>query len=417
MPKTISEKILSAKSNRSVKAGDVVPVDIDFFFMHDGNFPRAYEAFQKSGAKHVFDAGRTALVIDHHYPSPREKASNVQKLMISFARENGIPLYDGEGICHQLIPEKGHVKPGDLVVGNDSHTVTYGAINSFSTGLGPTDIGIIMATGQTWMKVPPTIQINLNGKPPKGVFAKDIILYIIKELGVDGAAYHAIEFSGNAIPYLTMDARFTLCNMAVEMEAKCAVIPTDATTCHWLEKYRHSESISPVDSDEGAHFAAIRTYDTSTIEPQIAGPHSVDKITSVTGLAGMKIDQAFIGTCTNARLEDLMIADQILGNKTVHPNVRLMITPASKDILIKAMNEGVIQRLIKAGATVLWPGCGICDGAHSGVPWDGANVISTGNRNFLGRMGNNKASIYLASPATVAASSIAGVITDPREML
>jgi 3-isopropylmalate/(R)-2-methylmalate dehydratase large subunit len=417
MPKTICEKILSARSHRSVQAGDVVAVYIDFFFMHDGNFARAYDAFQRSGAEEIFDRNRLTLVIDHHYPSPREKASNVQKAMIDLALEKGIRLYDGEGICHQLVPEKGHVKPGDVVVGNDSHTITYGALNAFATGLGPTDIGIIMATGQTWMRVPQTIRIHLKGRPQDGVSAKDIILHIIGDLGVEGAPYRAIEFTGDGMKHLSMDARFTLSNMAVEMEAKCGIVAADTVTLDWLAQHCPDGSFSSVNSDEGASYEATHAYDISVLEPQVAAPHMVDNVTPVGRVAGTDIAQGFIGTCTNARLEDLRIADRILAGKTIKPGVRLLINPASKAVLTDAMNEGIVQRLIQAGATMLWPGCGICDGAHSGVPWDGANVISSGNRNFKGRMGNNKAFVYLASPATVAASVLTGVITDPREML
>ncbi|GAJ08872.1 unnamed protein product, partial [marine sediment metagenome] len=245
----------------------------------------------------------------HHIPSPREKTANIQKLMHAFSQKHGIKLYDGEGICHQLIPEQGHVRPGDLIIGSDSHTCTYGALNAFSTGLGPTDTGIVLATGTTWLKVPQTIKINLTGKLPLGVYSKDLILYIIKDMGIDGAAYQAIEFTGTAIDDLSIEGRFTTCNMAVEMEAKCGLMKADSKAIRWIKEHRSgSDYFSSVEPDKDANYSAVKSYDISKLEPQVAKPHSVNNVTSITNVAGTKVDQAIIGTCTNGRIEDLRIA-------------------------------------------------------------------------------------------------------------
>lgn len=314
------------------------------------------------------------------------------------------------------MPEKGHVVPGDLIVGADSHTCTYGALGAFSTGIGSTDMAAVFSSGRLWFKIPETIKLIINGKLPDGVYSKDLILYLIGRMTADGATYKAIEFTGEVISDLSIDARMTISNMAIEMGAKVGLIDVDKKTLQWVKK--HSDRrFTVVKSDPDASFAEIREYDISDLEPQIAKPHTVDNTCDISEVEGTRIDEAYIGTCTNGRLEDLRIAAGILRNKKVSKDVRFIVAPASRDVYLRAMNDGVIQTLLKAGASIVTPGCGPCVGTHNGIPADNENVISTANRNFKGRMGNNRASIYLASPATVAASAITGEITDPRRFL
>lgn len=415
--KTISEKIFSDHLKRDVEAGELVIVDVDFMMGQDGTSPLAIKTFEEVGANSVFDSNRIAMVIDHNSPSPSEKVSALHKLMRNFRNQNNIFFYDiGDGICHQLVPEQGHALPGQIVIGADSHTCTYGAINCFSTGVGSTDLAIAMASGKLWFKVPETIKIFINGDLPFGVYSKDIILYIIKELTANGATYKAIEFEGNVIDELSVDARFTISNMAVEMGAKVGLMKADDKVLEWLKNRTYKE-FKTYQSDDGAKYEKIYNFDVSYLEPQVAKPHTVDNVSSISEVEGIPIQQGLLGTCTNGRLEDLRIAAKILKGKKIGSQVRLIVAPASRKILLEAIDEGVIQTLIKAGATIVAPGCGPCVGTHNGVPSDGENVISTANRNFKGRMGNNKAFIYLASPATVAASCIEGKITDPRKYL
>ncbi|PNR92781.1 3-isopropylmalate dehydratase large subunit [Petrotoga sp. 9PWA.NaAc.5.4] len=415
--KTITEKIFADHLGRSVESGEIVIVNVDFMMGQDGTSPLTIKTFEEVGAKEVFDPTKIAMVIDHNAPSPSEKVSALHHLMRTFQKQQNINFYDiGEGICHQLMPEKGHVLPGQIVIGADSHTCTYGAINCFSTGVGSTDLAIAMASGKLWFKVPETIKIVLNGKLPFGVFSKDIALYIIKNLTSNGATYKAVEFEGQVVDDLSVEARFTISNMAVEMGAKVGLMKADEKTIEWVKKRADKEFKTYV-SDPDAAYEKIYEFDINNLEPQIAKPHSVDNVSPISEVEGVPIQQGLLGTCTNGRLEDLKIAANILKNKKIHPNVRLVVAPASRSTLLEAMKEGVIQTLIESGATVVAPGCGPCVGTHNGVPSDGENVISTANRNFKGRMGNNKAFIYLASPATVAASCLEGKITDPRKYL
>lgn len=417
MGKTIAEKILSQKSGRDAKANDIVIADLDFVMGQDGTSPLAIKAFQEMQASKVFDPARIAMVIDHSAPSPLEGVSELHRQMRVFAREQQINFYDiGDGVCHQLVPEQGHVVPGDLVIGADSHTCTYGAINALSTGVGSTDLAAGIISGKLWFKVPETFKFILNGKLGEGVYSKDLILFLIGEVTADGATYMAAEYCGEAISDLSVDARFTISNMAIEMGAKCGLMEADDKTVEWVKKHSRKEFV-PVSADADAVYAKVKEYDVSSLEPQIARPHTVDNVVGISQLGEVPIQQGVIGTCTNGRMEDLRIAARILKGRKINKEARLIVAPASRQIMIEAMREGLIETFIQAGAAVVTPGCGPCVGTHNGVPSDGENVISTANRNFKGRMGNNKAFIYLGSPATVAASVINGRITDPRQLL
>lgn len=413
----MAEKILSRKSGQDAKAGDIVIASLDFVMGQDGTSPLAIKAFAEMQATKVFDPSRVAMVIDHSSPSPLEGVSELHRQMRVFADEQGINLYDiGEGVCHQLMPEQGHVIPGDLVIGADSHTCTYGAINAFSTGVGSTDLAAGLIAGKLWFKVPETFKFVLNGALPAGVFSKDLILYLIGDVTADGATYMAAEYVGAAIDALSVEQRFTISNMAIEMGAKCGLMEADQKTVDWVKAHSRKE-FTTVKSDDDAVYARVKEYDISALEPQIAKPHTVDNVSPVGQVAGTPIQQGVIGTCTNGRIEDLRIAAGILKGRKINRKTRLIVAPASRQVMLQAIREGLLEIFVESGAAVVTPGCGPCVGTHNGVPSDGENVISTANRNFKGRMGNNKAFIYLGSPATVAASVLFGKITDPREFL
>jgi len=414
---TIIEKILSSHCGQTAHANEIVVARVDYVMGQDGTAPLAINAFKDMGGKEVFDQEKVAFVIDHSAPSPNEGVSALHKLMREFVKEKMFRLYDiGEGVCHQLIPESGEVGPGSLVIGADSHTCTYGALNAFSTGVGSTDLAGGLISGQMWFKVPETFKFVCNGTLPPGVFSKDLILYLIGDVTADGATYMAAEYVGEAIAALSQEARFTVANMAIEMGAKAGLMEADEKTFNWLRRFTKRE-FNPVTADRDAIYAKVREYDVSKLEPQVAKPHKVDNVSPVSDVAGKPIQQALIGTCTNGRLEDLRIAAGILANRKVHREVRLIVAPASRRVFLDAMAEGIIQTLVESGAAIVTPGCGPCVGTHNGVPSDGETVISTANRNFKGRMGNSNAEIFLASPATVAASALTGKITDPREFI
>jgi 3-isopropylmalate/(R)-2-methylmalate dehydratase large subunit len=415
--KTIAEKILSNKSGKDAYANDIVVASLDYRMGQDGTSPLAIRAFKKMNGKRVADPDRAALVIDHSSPSPLEGVSALHRLMRDFAKAQGMTMYDiGEGVCHQLLPEKGHVGPGSLVIGADSHTCTYGALNAFSTGVGSTDLAAALISGKMWFKVPESIKFVCQGRLPKGVYAKDLILFLIGQVTADGATYMSAEFTGEAIAALSVDARLTISNMAIEMGAKAGLMEADDKTWAWLGQHSNSR-FTGVQADYDATYARILEYDVGQLEPQVAKPHRVDNVLPLSQVAGTTINQAVLGTCTNGRLEDLRIAADILRGRKIHPEVRFIVAPASRQIYLDAMDADVIQDLVRSGAAVVTPGCGPCVGTHNGIPADGENVVSTANRNFKGRMANNKAFIYLASPAVVAASAIRGAITDPREFL
>jgi 3-isopropylmalate/(R)-2-methylmalate dehydratase large subunit len=417
--KTIAEKILSSHAGRDLTAGEFAICNVDFAFGQDGTSSIIIDRLKELEVKDGPGSIKTnfCMVIDHSAPSPSEGVSRVHKLMRQFSEAHKTELYDiGCGVCHQVIPESGLVLPGDLVLGADSHTCTYGALGVFSTGVGSTDLAIALATGKNWFKVPETVKIVVNGKAAKGISAKDIIIHIIGEVKSDGATYKAVEFSGSAINSLSMDGRFTICNMLVEMGAKAGFMPQDEKTISWLKKrIAKNKKIKIIEADKGAKYAAVLEYDISKLKPLVSCPHNVDNVVAVGQLKNVKIDQAFLGTCTNGRLEDLKVAARILKSRKVYSGTKFIIAPSSRAILLEALKLGIIDTFIKAGAIVVAPGCGPCVGTHNGIPADGEVVISTANRNFKGRMGNPNAFIYLASPATVAASAIEGKIADPTK--
>ncbi len=414
-PRTISEKILSHKSGRAVRPNQIVVASVDLVMAQDGTAPLAINSFERMGGRRVWDPSRIALVIDHNAPSPSEQVSRIHDLMRTFAREKGLEhFYDvGCGVCHQLMMEKGHVHPGDLCIGADSHTCTYGALNAFATGVGSTDAASVMISGRIWLRVPPSVLVELEGSLPTGVYAKDVALEMVKTFGAAGATYDALEFSGGGLESIGMDGRMTVCNMGVEVGAKTAIMPFDDRT----KEYFGHEIEDGVEADPGAKYKGKRRLELDTLTPRVARPHRVDDVVPVEEVAGTRVHQAFIGTCTNGRLEDLRVAAQILRGAKVHPSTRLIVAPASKEVLRRAIDEGIFQDLLDAGAVPVTPGCGPCVGTHAGIPGDGENVISTANRNFKGRMGNSNSRIFLASPATVAASCIEGKIADPREYI
>ncbi len=412
--KTIAEKIFSAHSGSDAVAGDIVIADVDFVMGQDGTTPLAIRALERMGVDEVFDPAKVAVVMDHSSPSPLEGVSALHTMMREFGTKTGCTVYDvGEGVCHQLIPEKGHVVPGDLMVGCDSHTCTYGAVNVFSTGVGSTDGAAAMASGKLWFKVPETMKVTYTGELQPGVYSKDLVLFLAGQIGADGATYKALEFHGPVIDDLSVDARMTISNMAIEVGAKAGLMAADDKTMAWFDG-RGEKVPNPQNADTDAEYCCDLVYDASQIGPQIAKPHAVDNVSPIEEVAGTPIAQGFIGTCTNGRLEDLHVAADILRGKKLAPGVRLIVAPASRQIFLDAIADGTISTLVEAGAAVVTPGCGPCVGTHNGVPSDGENVISTANRNFKGRMGNSNAFIYLGSPATVAASVLTGVITDPR---
>jgi len=413
--KTIAEKIFSAHSGTDAHAGDIVVADVDFVMGQDGTSPLAIKALERMGVTQVFDPAKVAVVMDHSSPSPIEGVSALHTMMREFGKQTGATVYDvGEGVCHQLIPEKGHVVAGDLMVGCDSHTCTYGAINVFSTGVGSTDGAAAMASGRLWFKVPDSMKVTYTGSLKPGVFSKDLILYLAGQIGADGATYEAIEFHGPVIDDLSVEARMTISNMAIEVGAKAGLMNADEKTLAWFEG-RGTKVPAPKNADDDAVYKSELVFDASQIGPQVAKPHAVDNVSPIEDVEGTPIAEGVLGTCTNGRLEDLAIAASILKGRKVHPDVRFIVAPASRQILLEGIEAGYIQTLVEAGAALVTPGCGPCVGTHNGVPSDGENVISTANRNFKGRMGNSNSFIYLGSPATVAASVIEGKITDPRK--
>lgn len=418
MPRTIAEKILSAHAGHDVSAGDIVVANLDFTMGQDGTSMMIIDELERLGTQKVFDPQRFAMVLDHSAPSPVAGTSRIHTKMRRAAEKYGSVLYDiGEGICHQLVPEHGHVMPGDLVVGADSHTCTYGALNAAATGVGSTDLAAAAYTGKLWFKTPESMRLVCRGVLPKGVYSKDLVLYLVGDIGADGATYRSMEFVGDTISNLSVDARLTICNMAVEMGAKFGIMEADEKTLAWL-RGRSSRQPKPTAPDEGAPYAEVKEYDFSKLGPQIAKPHTVDNVVPIEEVAGTEIQQGVIGTCTNGRTEDFEAAALILKARRVDRHTRLICVPASKSVLIEIIERGVHRALLDAGAVFVTPGCGPCVGTHAGIPGDYENVVSTANRNFLGRMGNPEGvNIFLASPATVAASVIEGRIADPRKYL
>ena len=416
MGQTLAEKILSAKSNTEARAGHIVVAQVDLIFVQDSTGPLTLRQFNNTNLA-VHNPKKTLLFLDHSAPSPNQELSNDHIFLRKFARETGVVLSDiGGGVCHQLVAES-WANPGDIILGADSHTVTTSALGAFATGMGSTDIAVAMALGKTWLRVPETIKVLVRGHWPKGVYSKDLILHLIGKIRADGATYKSLEFGGEGISALSMSERLTIANMAVEAGAKVGLFPSDKATQSYLREQGRGERYIPLAPDPNATYENIIEIDVSCLEPTVAKPHTVDNTTLVQELKGVGIEQVFIGTCTNGRLEDLAVAASILAGKKRHPRTRVIVAPASQKILLAALAKGYISSLVESGATIVPPGCAACLGVHQGVLGNGEACLSTSNRNFKGRMGNPEAFIYLASPATAAATAIRGEITDPREFL
>jgi homoaconitate hydratase family protein len=415
MGKTIAEKILAAKSGKSsVTPGEIVDAYPDLVMSHTATW-RSASVLQRIGATKLYDPDRLAIVLDHISPAKTEKYAADQQTSRNFARKFGVQkFFDVDaGIAHLVLMEAGHVAPGDLIVGTDSHCTIYGSLGALGTGIGYTEVTSVWITGKLWMKVPETFKIVLNGEFPSGVYAKDLMLHLIGKLGADGCGYKSVEFYGDTVSNLSVSERMTVTNLAMEMGVKCVFVPPDAKTAEYLEG-RNQKAFEPVLADADAVYEKEIAVDIPSLAPMVACPHEVENTKPIGEVQGTHIDQAFLGSCANAKYEDLVVASKILKGRKVHPNVRLIITPGSKKIMLEAMNSGVLQTLLESGGMVTNPGCGACAG-DGGMLADGEVCLSTANRNFLGRMGSNKSQIYLSSPATLAASAIAGVISDPRE--
>lgn len=412
---TISERILaSASRKKTVKPGDIVDAQVDVAMSHEACV-QVIDAFKAIGAQKVWDSNRIVVILDHWAPAPTGKAASMHKKIRVFVKEQGIEnFYDvGYGICHQVLVEEGFIKPGNLVAGTDSHTNTSGALGAFSIGIGPTDMAAIFALGKLWLKVPETINIILNGRTEKRIVSKDVILHIIGKLGADSAIYKAVEFTGKGVTDMSISDRMTLTNMSTEMGAKAGIVQPDEKTTRFLDEI-NVEDATMISSDEDAVYKEEHEFELNGIEPQVACPHSVDNVKPVGDLKGVKIDQAFLGSCTNGRLEDVRAATEILKGEKVSKDVRLIISPASQRIYMQALNEGLLEALLDSGAVICNSTCGACFGGHLGILAKGEVCISSSNRNFLGRMGSRDSEVYLASPYTVAASALCGEITDPR---
>ena len=414
MGQTLAEKIISQHAGHSVKAGELCIAKVDVAAVQDGTGPLMVQEFKKLGKEKPANPKRCILFIDHASPSPRKELSNTHIVLREFAKETGAILSEtGCGVCHQRLVES-FVNPGEILVGADSHTCTSGALGAFATGMGSTDVAVAMAMGKTWLKVPQTFKIVVNGVFPNGVYAKDLILHLIGLIGADGATYRALEFHGSTIENMTMSDRFTLANMAVEAGAKAGLFVTDEKTKEFLKQHGREDKFVEVKPDADAVYERVIEIDAAKLEPTVSCPHTVDNTKLAKELKDVKVNQVFVGTCTNGRIEDLRIAAKILNGKQVNPDVRMIVVPASKEVYKQAIEEGVITTLVDAGAQILGPGCGPCVGVHAGILGDGEVCLATQNRNFQGRMGNTKGFIYLASPAVAACSAITGYITDPR---
>ena len=417
MGQTISEKIISAHCGKKVKADDFVVANVDVAAVQDGTGPLTIQEMQKINMEKCANPERTILFIDHAAPSPRKELSNAHKILREFAKKTGAVLSEvGEGVCHQRLVED-YVNPGEILVGADSHTCTSGALGAFATGMGSTDVGIAIALGQTWLRVPQTYKVQVTGQFNAGVYAKDLILHLIGLIGADGATYKALEFTGETVRKMQMSDRFTLSNMAVEAGAKAGLIASDKITQDYLVSRGRGDKFVEINSDPDASYERIIEVDVTRLEPTVSCPHTVDNTKPANSLNDIKVDQIFIGSCTNGRIEDLRVSANILKDKKINPDIRLLVIPASRDVFLQADKEGLIEIFVKAGASIMTPGCGPCVGVHAGILGDDEVCLSTQNRNFQGRMGNTKGSIYLCSPATAAASAITGFITDPRGML
>lgn len=411
MGQTLAEKIISKHAGKDVKTGELVIADVDVCAVQDGTGPLTIQEFKKLGKKQLHNPQRTILFIDHAAPSPRKELSNTHMVLRKFAKDYGAILSDiGEGVCHQRLIED-YVNPGEILIGADSHTCTSGALGAFATGMGSTDIAVGMALGKTWLKVPATFKIEVNGKFQKGICSKDLMLHLIGMIGADGATYKALEFCGETIENMSMSERFTLANMAVEAGAKCGLFVTDHKTKDFLKSRNRKDKFVEIKPDKDAVYERIIRIDASEIKHTVSCPHTVDNIKTIDELEEVKVQQVFVGTCTNGRIEDLRTVAGILKGKKVHPDVRFLISPASRDVFKQALKEGLIEIFVDSNAAILTSGCGPCVGVHAGTLGDGEVCLATQNRNFQGRMGNTRGFIYLASPYVAAYTALNGFIS------
>ncbi|MHA1926996.1 MAG: 3-isopropylmalate dehydratase large subunit [Candidatus Thorarchaeota archaeon] len=419
MANTLTEKILAAHSkNGRASAGEIIDASVDLIMVHEVLGSRIIPILESFDFNNVFDPRKVLVVNDHWAPASDSSSAEIHRRNRQFVKDYDIEHFsdvDG-GICHQVLPERGLVAPGELVIGSDSHSTTYGAFNAFSTGLAATDSALILATGSIWLRVPETIKVEVSGNLATRVMSKDLIIRIITELGLDGANYRSIEFHGPTIDSMSVASRMTMCNMGVEAGAKNAIMTVNSEVEQWMSRYAPEKKWKPTIPDDDAEYVDTITIDLEkeSLEPMVARPHSPANGMPVSELEEISVDQAFIGSCTNGRLEDLRIAADILRGQTIADDIRLIITPSSKETYLNALREGILETLLKAGAIITNPTCGACFGGHLGVLGKGEVCISSTNRNFRGRMGHKDSSIYLASPATVAASAVKGVIADPR---
>lgn len=411
MGQTLVEKIISLHSDKEVHAGELVISKVDVTAVQDGTGPLTVQEFKKLGKEKLFNPERTILFIDHASPSPRKELSNTHTVLRDFSKEYGAVLSDvGAGVCHQRLVET-FVNPGEVLIGADSHTCTSGALGAFATGMGSTDVAVGMALGKTWLKVPQTFKIVVNGKFKTGISAKDLMLHIIGKIGADGATYKALEFCGETIENMPMSDRFTLANMAVEAGAKCGLFIADETTREFLKSGGREDKFVQILPDSDASYERIIEINAEDIDYTVSCPHTVDNTKLARELSDIKVNQVFVGTCTNGRIEDLRVVAEILKGQKVNPNVRMLICPASKDVYLKALDEGLIKIFVEANAAILPPGCGPCVGVHAGTLADGEVCLATQNRNFQGRMGNTKGEIYLSSPYVAAYTALRGSIS------
>ena len=412
MGHTIIEKIIGKNIGREVKPGDIVTVNVDRVMIHDIFIPFVKDKFEEMGFTKLWDPDKVVLIYDHLVPASQVDDTRHFKAGNEFVAKYGMKnIHRSDGICHQLMTEAGYVKPGDIAFGTDSHTTTYGCVGAFSSGVGYTEMASILGTGQMWVKVPETIKVTVNGKLPKNVCSKDVILRLIGDLKADGATYQALEFTGSTIEEMSVSSRMTMSNMAIEAGAKCALFTPDEKTAQYCN-IELTDELKDLKGDFDAEYVREITYNAEELVPVLACPSQVDNIKPVKSLNGTKVDQVFIGSCTNGRLEDLQCAAAILKGKKVAPFVKLIVTPASRKVYKEALKDKTLETLIEAGAIVTHPGCGLCCGRTGGILTDGEVVVATNNRNFLGRMGTSKVQIYLASPATAAASALAGEIVE-----
>lgn len=416
---TLAEKILGTHSSgKPARAGEVVVASVDFAMIHDARAANALKMAAKLGTGGLPFAARTALVLDHYSPPPTIEAANTHRSMRAFADQHGATLYDvGDGICHQVMPEGGHLTCGDLIVGTDTHSVTYGAFNAFGTGVEGTDVAAVMMTGKLWFRVPETIRVELKGRLQRGVWAKDVTLWLLGKYGAEGANYRAIEYAGSAVSAMEIDDRMTLANHAAELGAKAAILEADEKTLAWLAAH-HARPPQPVAADADAAYVERIEIDASALAPQVARRHRIDDVVGVNEAQGQRINFALIGTCTNGRLDDIRQAAAILKDRRIAGGVRMIVTPASRQVYLEAAREGLIEALTRAGASVEAAGCGTCVSITGHlITGDGDVAISSANRNFKGRLGNDNSEIWIGSAATVAASALTGKITDPRNVV